>query len=329
MPVSIGRRKLLATLGGVAVAAWPLAARAQQPGVPLVGLLLSTQIDDRLVGAIRQGLKDAGYVEGRNVAIKYRSGDGRFDRLPALAAELVADAPAAIVALAPAASLAAKAATATIPIVFVIGADPVDLGLVSSLNRPGGNVTGVSFFVNTLGAKRLELLRELVPSATAVGFLVNPTNPTSASQTADVRDAARSLGVDLLVLNAGSERDIDAAFASFVQHRVNAAIIGADSLFLSRRDQLVGLAARHAVPAIYNLREFTDVGGLISYGASITDAFRLAGAFAGRILKGEKPADLPVQQTVKFELAINLKTAKALGISAPLIMQMTADEVIE
>ena len=322
------RREFITLLGGAA-AAWPLAARAQQAGVPLVDLLLSTQMDDRQVGAIRQGLKDAGYIEGRNVAIKYRSGDGRFDRLPAMAAELAADAPAAIIALAPAAALAAKAATTTIPVVFAIGADPVDLGLVSSLNRPGGNVTGVTFFVNTLGAKRLELLRELVPSATVMGFLVKPTNPTSESQVADVRAAARERGVDLLVANAGSERDIDAAFASFVQQRVNAIVIGADSPFLSRRDQLVGLAARHALPAIYNLREFVDDGGLISYGASITDAFRLVGGYAGRILKGEKPADLPVQQTVKFELAVNLKTAKALGLTVPDRLLVAADEVIE
>ena len=322
------RRRFITLLGGAA-AAWPLAARAQHAGVPLVGLLLSTQLDDRQIGAIRQGLRDVGYIEGRNVAIKYRSGDGRFDRLPALAAEVVADAPVAIVALGPAASLAAKAATATIPIVFAIGADPIDLGLVSSLNRPGGNVTGVTFFVNTLGAKRLELLRELVPSAAVVGLLVNPTNPTSESQIADVRAAVRSLGVDLLILNAGSERDIDAAFASFIQKRGNAIIVGADGFFLSRRDQLVGLAARHALPAIYYLREFADIGGLISYGASITDAYRLTGGYVGRILKGEKPADLPVQQTVKFELAINLKTAKALGLTVPLIMQTSADEVIE
>src|SRR6516165_10903009 len=226
----LNRRAFITLLGGAA-AAWPLRAHAQQAGVPLVDLLLSTQMDDRQVGAIRQGLKDAGYIEGRNVAIKYRSGDGRFDRLPAMAAELAADAPAAIIALAPAAALAAKAATTTIPVVFAIGADPVDLGLVSSLNRPGGNVTGVTFFVNTLGAKRLELLRELLPSAAHIGCLVNPTNPTSESQVADVRAAARERGVDLLVANAGSERDIDAAFASFVQQRVKAIVIGADSLF--------------------------------------------------------------------------------------------------
>ena len=322
------RREFITLLGGAA-AAWPLAARAQQAGVPLVGLLSSTQIDDRQIAAIRQGLKDAGYIEGRNVAIKYRSGDGRFDRLPAMAAELAADAPAAIIALAPAAALAAKAATATIPIVFSIGGDAVKLGLVSSLNRPGGNVTGVTFFVNTLGAKRLELLRELVPSAAHIGFLVNPANPTSESQVTDVRAAARERRVDLLVVNAGSEREIDAGFASFVQQRVNAIVIGADSLFLSRRDQVVGLAARHALPAIYNLREYVDNGGLITYGASITDAFRLAGGYAGRILKGEKPPDLPVQQTVKFELAVNLKTAKALGLTVPDKLLVAADEVIE
>ena len=322
------RRKFITLLGGAA-AAWPLAASAQQAGVPLVGLLSSTQIDDRQIAAIRQGLKDAGYIEGRNVAIKYRSGDGRFDRLPAMAAELAADAPAAIIALAPAAALAAKAATATIPIVFSIGGDAVKLGLVSSLNRPGGNVTGVTFFVNTLGAKRLELLRELVPSAAHIGFLVNPANPTSESQVTDVRAAARERRVDLLVVNAGSEREIDAGFASFVQQRVNAIVIGADSLFLSRRDQVVGLAARHALPAIYNLREYVDNGGLITYGASITDAFRLAGGYAGRILKGEKPPDLPVQQTVKFELAVNLKTAKALGLTVPDKLLVAADEVIE
>jgi ABC-type uncharacterized transport system substrate-binding protein len=258
----VKRRTFITLLGGAAVT-WPIAASTQQPAIALVGLLLSTQLDDRQIGAIRQGLKEAGYVEGRNLAIKYRSADGRFDRLPALAAELVADPLTAIVALAPPAAVAAKAATATMPVVFAIGADPVELGLVSSLNRPGGNVTGVTFFVNTLGAKRLELLRELVPSATVIGFLVNPTNPTSESQTSDVQAAARAHGIELLILNASSERDLDAAFTSFVQQRVNAIIIGADSLFLSRRDQLVGLAPRHALPAIYYLREFAVAGGLI------------------------------------------------------------------
>ena len=321
------RREFIRLLGGVA--AWPLAAHAQQAGVALVGLLSSIHQDDREISAVRQGLKEAGYIEGRNVAIKYRSAGGRFDRLPGLAAELVADQVAVIIALSPSAALAAKAATATIPIVFGIGADPVELGLVSSLNRPGGNVTGVTYLINTLGAKRLELLRELVPSAKVIGVLINPRNPTSQSQTADVQAAARAHGIELMIENASSDRDIDAAFTSFVQHHVNAVIMGADSLFLSRREQLVELATRHALPTIYYLREFADIGGLVSYGASISDAYRLAGGFAGRILKGEKPADLPVEQAVKFEFAVNLKTAKALGLTVPLIMQMTADEVIE
>jgi putative tryptophan/tyrosine transport system substrate-binding protein len=321
------RREFITLLGGAA--AWPLAARAQQPSMTLVGLLLSTQLDDRQIGAIRQGLGDAGYIEGRNLAIKYRSADGRFDRLPAMAAELVADPVAAIVALGPAAALAAKGASSTMPIVFAIGADPVDLSLVASLNRPGGNVTGVTFLINTLGAKRLELLRELVPTATVIGFLVNARNPTSQSQTADVQAAARAHGIKLVTSDASSERDIDTAFASFVQQHVNAIIVGADSLFLSRRDQLVGLAARHALPAIYYMREFADIGGLISYGTSITDAYRLSGGYAGRILKGEKPADLPVQQTVKFELAVNLKTARTFGLDIPPTLLALADEVIE
>jgi putative ABC transport system substrate-binding protein len=328
MAIHIRRRELIAALGGAA-AAWPLAARAQQPVMALVGLLSSTQLDDRQIGAIRQGLKHAGYIEGRNVAIKYRSADARFDRLPALAADLVADPVATIVALAPPSALAAKAATTTIPIVFAIGADPVDLGLVSSLNRPGGNVTGVAFLVNTLGAKRLELLREPVPSATVMGFLINPGNPSSESQIRDVQAAARAFGVELLILNASSERTIDAAFAGFVQQRAKAVVIGADSFFVSRRDQLVGLAARHAMPATYFLREFADIGGLMSCGPSQTDAYRVAGSLTARILKGEKPADLPVVQSSKFELVIKLKTAKALGVKISDNLLSIADEVIE
>jgi putative ABC transport system substrate-binding protein len=323
----VKRREFITLLGGTV--AWPITARAQQPGVALMGLLAGAQLDDRMLSAIRRGLKDAGYVEGRNIAIKYRTADGHFNRLPGLAAELVADPVAVIVALGTQAALAAKAATGTIPIVSVIGADPVELGLVSSLNRPSGNVTGVTFLVNALGAKRLELLCELVPRAKLVGFLVNPANPTSESQTTDTQAAARALGVELMIRNARSESDIDGAFGSLVQQHVDAVIIGTDQFFTSRRDQLVALAARHALPAIYYLREFADAGGLISYGASVTDAYRLAGGYAGRILKGEKPAELPVQQAVKFELAVNASTAKALGLTVPDKLLVAADEVIE
>ena len=321
------RREFITLLSGATV--WPLGAHAQQPVMALVGLLSSAQLDDRQIGAIRQGLKDAGYIEGRNLAIKYRSAESRFDRLPAMAADLVSDPVAAIIALAPPAAVAAKAATTTIPIIFAIGADPVDLGLVSSLNRPGSNVTGVTFITNTLGAKRLELLRELVPSANVIGLLINPGNPTSESQIRDVQTAARAFGVKPLILPADSERNIAAAFASFVQQGTNAVIVGADSLFVGRRDQLVGLAERHSMPAIYFLREFADIGGLMSYGPSQTDAYRFAGGYTARILKGETPANLPIQQAVKFEFIINLKTAKVLGLAAPLSMQAAADEIIE
>jgi ABC-type uncharacterized transport system substrate-binding protein len=322
------RREFITLIGGAA-AAWPLAVSAQQQGVALVGLLSGTQLDDRQLEAVRQGLKEAGYIEGRNIAIKYRSADGRFDRLPALAAALVVDVPAVILTFAPPAAVAAKAATATIPIVFATGADPVELGLVSSLNRPGGNITGVSFLVTTLAAKRLELLRELAPSATVVGFLVNPANPTSESQTRDAQAAALALGLRLVLQSASSEADIDAAFANFAQQRVQAAMVAADAFFGTRHDQLVGLAARHAMPATYYLSEAVAAGGLMSYGTSRTDAFRLAAAYAGRILKGEKPGDLPVLQTVKFELGINLKAAKALGLTVPDKLLVAADEVIE
>jgi putative ABC transport system substrate-binding protein len=257
--------------------------------------------------AVRQGLKEAGYIEGRNLAIKYRSADGRFDRLPALATALVADPVAVILMFNPAAAVAAKAATATIPVVFATGADPVELGLVSSLNRPGGNVTGVSFLVTTLAAKRLELLRELVPSATLSGLLVNPGNPTSETQIKDAQTAALSLGLRLTVQGASSDAEINAAFASFARQRVNAMIISADAFFGTRHDLLVGLAARYAIPAIYYLREAIAAGGLISYGASITDAFHLAATYAGRILKGEKPGDLPVQQMPRARPSQTLK----------------------
>jgi ABC-type uncharacterized transport system substrate-binding protein len=321
------RREFITLLGGAV--AWPLSTHAQQAGLPVVGLLSGTHRDDRELVALGKGLKEAGYIEGRNVAIKYRSAGGEFDRLPALAAELVSDPVAVIVALAPPAAVAAKAATSTIPIVFTTGTDPVDLGLVSSFNRPGGNVTGVNFFVTTLAPKRLELLRELVPSATVIGFLSNPKNPASHFETRNVQAAARALGLELPVVNATAEGDIEAAFASFVQQRVNAVIVGSDSLFTMRRGQLVRLVARHAIPTSYHLREFVAAGGLMSYGPNISDAYRQVGIYAGRILKGEKPAELPVMQSTKFEFVINLKTAKALGLEVPTSVLATADEVIE
>jgi ABC-type uncharacterized transport system substrate-binding protein len=329
MAIHIRRREFAFTLG-CAAAAWPLAARAQQPVMPVIGLLSGTDREASQLNAIWRGLNEAGYVEGRNVAIEYRWAEGHLDRLPALAADLVRRQVAVIVAIQSAAApLAAKAATATIPIVFSIGGDAVKLGLVSSLNRPGGNVTGTSFLYNTLAPKRLELLRELVSNAAVIGLLVNPKNPASESETSDVQAAAGTLGLKIVAQNASSSHDIDAAFASFVQQRVNALTFAADAVFSSHHDQLIALAARHRVPTMYFAREFTDAGGLMSYGGNMTDAYRLAGAYAGRILKGEKPADLPVQQSTKIELAINLKTTKALGITVPLSLLGRADEVIE
>jgi putative ABC transport system substrate-binding protein len=321
------RRKFITLLGGAA--AWPLAARAQSTTLPVVGLLTGAHQDDRWLGALRQGLKESGYVEGSNLTIKHRSADGHFDRLPALATELVADPVAIIVTIAPSAALAAKAATSTIPMVFVTGADPVELGLVSNLSRPGGNVTGINFLVKTLAAKRLELLRELVPRASVIGLLANPTNPASESEARDVQAAARSLRIPVEIRNASNERDIETAFSSFVQQSINATFVAGDSFFLSRRDQLIAAAARHAIPTSYQLREFVASGGLMSYGTDVMDAYRLAGVYAGRVLKGTKPADLPVQQSVKFELAINLKTANALGLTIPDKLLALADEVIE
>ena len=323
------RREFLGVLGGAA-AAYPVAVRAQRPAIPAIGFLSSGSAElTYLTAAFRRGLSESGYVEGQNLAIEYRWAEGAYDRLPALATDLVRRQVAAIFASAPPAVLAAKAATRTIPIVFTIGGNPVELGFVSSFNRPGGNVTGVTFLVTELAGKRLELLRELVPRAALIGLLVNPNRSGSESETKDTQQAADTLGVKLHPLNAGTEREIDAAFASFTQQRIDALLVGTDLLFLTRRDQLVALAAQRAIPTMYNLREYVVAGGLMSYAPSIAEAYRQAGVYTAKILKGANPADLPVTQPTKFELIINLKSAKALGLTPPDKLLVAADEVIE
>jgi ABC-type uncharacterized transport system substrate-binding protein len=327
------RRRDFTTFLGGAVAAWPLAARAQQPAMPVIGYL-GSESPDVFAGrlrAFRQGLSETGYVEGKNVAIEFRWAENQHDRFPALLAELVHREVTVIVAVTgtpPA--LAAKAATTTIPIVFVTAGDPVALGLVASLNRPGANLTGVATLTVELGPKQLEVLRELVPTATIVALLVNPTNPTNAEALSrDLQAAARTIGLQLHVLHASTEHDFDVVFASLPRLRAGALVIGSDPFFNSRSQQLVALATRHAMPTMYPFREYVMAGGLISYGNSFADAHRQVGLYTGRILKGEKPADLPVQQSTKAELIINLKTAKALGLNVPNTLIGRADEVIE
>jgi putative ABC transport system substrate-binding protein len=326
----IARRDFITLLGSAT--AWPLAARAQQPAIPVVGYLSigSPDLDAQYVRLFRQGLGETGYVEGRNVAIEFRWAEGRYERLPEMAADLVRRRVAAIAVNGPPATAAAKTATTTIPIVFQIGADPVGSGLVASLNRPGGNLTGVTYLTAELGPKRLELLHELVPTASVIALLDNPNNPVAdRSQVEAFQAAARSLGVQPAVVEASSERDFDAVFARLIELRAGALVIGPDGVFNNSSEQLAALTLRHAVPAISSRREFAVAGGLASYEGSRADGYRLVGTYVGRILKGEKPADLPIEQPTKFELVVNLKTAKALRLTIPLTLQYAADEVIE
>jgi ABC-type uncharacterized transport system substrate-binding protein len=323
------RREFIAGLGSAA--AWPLAARAQR-AVPVVGYLNARAPGDdpHLLAAVRQGLKEAGYVEGQNVTIEYRFADNQNDRLPGMASDLVRRQVAVIFAAPTPAALAAKAATTTIPIVFEVGTDPVAVGLVASIARPGGNVTGVTNLTAELAPKRLELLHEMVPSATSFALLLNPTNPAVAeAELKESQAAARTLGLQLHVLSASTERDLDTVFATLVRLRAGALVVASDAFFVSRSAELAALTARYAVPAIQIAREFVVAGGLMSYGSPLIDGYRLAGSYVGRILKGEKPGDLPIQQATKAELIINMKTARALGLTVPLTLLGRADEVIE
>jgi ABC-type uncharacterized transport system substrate-binding protein len=326
----VTRREFITLLGGAA--AWPLAARAQQPSMPVVGFVhtLSPENVPHFVAAFQQGLKEVGYVEGQNLAVEYRWAQGQYDRLSGLVDDLVRRQVAVIAATGgdPSPQIA-KAATQTIPIVFTANSDPVREGLVANLNRPGGNVTGITIFGPAAVTKRVQLMHELMPKAATIAYLMNPNNPNGEMEMKAAQTAARSLGQQMSVLSASNEREIDTAFAVMAQQTANALVVASDTFFVWRRDQLVGLAARHALPAIYYLREFAQAGGLMTYGNSLTDVYRRVGVYVGRILKDEKPSDLPVQQSTKFELIVNLQTAKALGLAVPPTLLALADEVIE
>jgi putative tryptophan/tyrosine transport system substrate-binding protein len=322
------RREFISMLGG-ATAILPLAARGQQPATPVIGFLDGQTFDPYLMTAFRQALKDTGYIEGKNVEIYFRSADGQTDRLVTLAGDIVGRRVAVIVTTGGSAALAAYASTTTMPIVFVSGVDPVTSGLAMSLGRPGGNATGVYIFQQVLEGKRLGLLRGLAPAAALIAVLLNPTNADFQSQLRGVQDAARALGQQVSILSANTEREIEAAFATLTQSRTGALLVGSDPFFNNERDQVVALAARHAIPAIYEGREFVMAGGLASYGTNLADAYRQAGVYAGRLLRGEKPGDLPIVQPTQFEFVINLKTAKALGLDVPAGLSASADEVIE
>jgi putative ABC transport system substrate-binding protein len=327
------RRREFITLFGGAAATWPLAARAQQPAMPVIGFLGATSPEGyaTFVAGFRLGLKEAGFVDTENVAIVYRWAEGQYDQLPALAADLVSHRVSVIVATGGLpSSLAAKQATETIPIVFTLGSDPIKFGLVSSLNRPSGNITGVTLFAYLLDAKRVELMHELVPGASVVALLVNPNSPAQAeAQYTDVAAASRKFGQQLIILRAGTVSEIDSAVATIAQTKSSVLLVSADPLFLSRRDQLVALVTRHAIPSIYEWRQFAEAGGLMSYGIDLVDAYRQAGIYVGKILRGAKPGDLPILQPTKFEFVINLKTAKVLGLTVPNTMLVAADQVIE